>query len=52
MDYSHSPALIYGIGIVGVMFGVLFALGALLLLRRGRRTGGEGPDGPGQDPPG
>jgi hypothetical protein len=61
MDYSHSPVLIYVVSILGVMFGVLFGLGALMFLGKGRRArdrpdeSGDDPDaGPGadRDPPG
>jgi hypothetical protein len=38
MDYSHSPVLIYVVSILGVMFGVLFGLGALMFFGKGRRV--------------
>jgi hypothetical protein len=49
MDYSHSPFLIYLIGGLGVLLGVVFLALALVLLRRppGGGTGGTGgPEGP------
>jgi ABC-type branched-subunit amino acid transport system permease subunit len=46
MDYSHSPFLIYLIGGLGVLLGVVFLALALVLLRRPRDGGPGGPAGP------
>ncbi|MFQ5507886.1 MAG: hypothetical protein ACE5FN_00965 [Leptospirillia bacterium] len=42
MDYSHHPYMIYGIGLLAVLIGVLFAVLALVFLRTPKRFTEDG----------